>query len=396
METSRGMAMNYSRREFLREFFAPEKIAAIAALLAGASCTVPPSNRTSAPETHPPTPESTPQKKLDKTFGIEFDNDPELGFDELRAFALRMHALLEGFPQPEGIPLTQKNFEDWVAEVSPMFGYNGLRDIDFKELEELILQFSGKLAHNHVLGSSDCIHTVRANARYGNKESTWYADPEWLLYVIHELAHICQTRLICGVLGLEKVEPGAQIMMVEIASALALRVTSQGIAEMNRVLVYALLHLFQQWAIRSAYLLTSIQTRVAIERQDEAQANALVERFWVLHDTCYPSAFKDRIQGVIEQYTDVLELEKMLQNYSYIPLQILVDARRTNFEIYHDAIPATTKNSESHTGVPTQQVPEKSPFILNDVQYFLQNLEDLVAEIKGQRAGDSKFIQKSV
>ena len=296
--------------------------------------------------------------RYDPTFKVEFDgNQKELSFNECAQLARRFDKIYDSLPEYRP-SMTQEDMQKWALEVIPMFEYEGFTGTArWPKAEQVgFMAFADGDSHNHVLGRSNCDSYAILSFRSANEHSSWFQDDDTTGAFIHELAHVQQAEA-CA-LPSEKVENTAQIMMLEVASALV----NQG----NLEVLPSLVSEIRGMALSSAYA-------AALKDKD-------VGKYIALRSQLSPGAIsRAKFEKSARRWsTDPQRLKDILNFYNVQPLTMVINAIRFDGGIIKGlALPVSYKATEFGYLVYRGN---QMAYSLNDLAYFLAHAEEIAKD----------------
>lgn len=250
----------------------------------------------------------------DQLAGAEDHRQP-LTLASALAFAAELDAANDLLPlwEPPTTLHSHKAVVRWEREIVPYFATEGIADADALVYPDVkFVNYEKPVEIFHLLGTSSLLGgDITLNARYTQRVSTLYANPNGLITLIHELCHA--QGIMMPYRGWEQfgiqpydVETSAQLCALETAAAM---VTSG-----NRAVLASLLYELEDMSLGAAQYLAMRDDQLDVYH--EAIAGFLDP---------WQQARLDRSERYWQQ--DPKQLQEILQSYYYQPVALILAAR---------------------------------------------------------------------
>lgn len=297
---------------------------------------------------------------------------PSYSYDDFAQMTQMFDNYYDELPQ-DAFPIitNQKDVDQWVQEIIPYFSYEGVTDLSkdegeyggFRAPTSVSFQYySNALENQHVLGTTNCFtDDVTLNARFINPKSPFYSRQDILSTLVHELTHaqgVCFDETSLGS------EVSAQIITVEILSAMVNRGTKEALGPLIEELRYMSLTSAKYLAMRDGRENDFQHLLSVVADPYERATYAKSDRFWA----------KDRVQ----EYD-------ILWNYNYVPMTMLMSGISQDcyyremvppdFEYAYLQMPAPCV---ANVELPSNQHAWERPLVIDDFQYVYNHLAELV------------------
>jgi len=236
-------------------------------------------------------------------WGDIFTSDRQITFDMAYEIAEGFGEIRQSLPDPM-VVVSEADLYAWAMEILPYFDLEEISIVTVpQELSFFFDPFQGDRAVS-VLGVSDCATYVQLNVRTANPASVWFARKDGVFTLAHELAHMQQGVPVCRGDRAELVEPTAQLMALEVMSAMA----NQG----NYTAFYSV--------VNEMYAISMATTHYLAETDDQtARYRELRRRFTtsVVSGAVYDKAMRQAAKNPAR-------LERILYLYNYQVLEIML------------------------------------------------------------------------
>lgn len=262
-------------------------------------------------------------------------------YTEAERMALRVDALLDRATAPEDF-VAEVLDPYWVYEVGPYFQYEGITNAPFRPNTVVFEPQLQALSHNHILGYTYCERDVFINIRVINPISAWYGwERNPLAVLVHEMIHTLGADY-CDPFDSAKTESSTQTATLETLAAVA----NGG----NSMALYSLMLELKDMAMD-----------VALE---DALANDNLDGYREFRAIVDPEPMREaRFEKSMRYWAHNMPfLRDILDKYS-----VMVFENVQAGELSAD-IPTSSRGGDG--------VAETVP--LNDLQYVLDHLEDMV------------------
>lgn len=296
--------------------------------------------------------EVRPQRTWDKIWNVEWDGDTNISFEEASAMVVRFDEALDMLPKEIVPEVTDELLKNILDEVVPLFESEGFVQ-KARYPEKADFQYFSGAEHESVKGKSDCNTGFFMNKRMKNPFSSSYNSSYFVFDVVHEAAHVNQTKKICDEQADVEVEGTAQIMAVEVLSHLA--------CKGNEMAFHAVVTMFRDMSLSAAYA-------AALDANH-------VEWFDELTKQLAPGAMaQSRIQANRRRFEyNPWGFSEVLKNYSVYPLQRMIEASHNRGIIEGLAIPETYDVMDNYRHVPIVR--------LDDMMYLVEHMIEMAKDI---------------
>lgn len=286
----------------------------------------------------------------------------ELTYEQAMGDAQRFHALLALVPEDRRATVaSDEDLENWTLEVVPFFAYEGVTSDDatggfggpvypamtFEYYQEALL-------HNHVLGRALVFgDEISLNARHTNPVSSWYGRTDALATLIHELAHAQGVKFPAPHSNIDH-EASAQLVMLEVLSALVNNGNELALAPLLEELYYMNLSAARYVAIRDGYEERFLADRASFHDAFEMANFEKSDRFWA------------RRAG------EGTNLSYILEVYNYDPLNALHRGLANEDRIYGVKLPINSLADmilQPSGGYPYDGMAVTEPEVANHISY---------------------------
>lgn len=245
----------------------------------------------------------------------------EMSYDDTDALARRFDAMYDFLPDSAFTRITTaKDVLAWVNEVVPFFGYENIVDPEYSIVYPSMIRYEyaeDAEGHVHVLGETNCLSDeVSLNARYLNENSTLYEERNFLVVIIHELAHAQGICLGHSAYAVYDDEVSAQLATLEVMAAMINRGNAQ---------------VFGAFIDELRYMTLTAAHASAMMNDREADYDKLVED---LVDDPFEKAKFAKAERYWEN--DQEQYQHILMAYNYEPINAILSGLRDKTCLYRD------------------------------------------------------------